>query len=172
MTDPYPGDSDTTPRGDAASRGSVAADHPVGGGSSDRSPVQDHRGVIESKPMQAEPSTNGGNGRDTGGRFAKGNPGGPGNPHARRVARLRTLLLETVTDDDLRAIVRAMVEQAKRGDLAAIREVLNRLIGRPTDSVDPDRLDLDEHRLAHESADAKERAEDPDGWAIGRAMFG
>jgi len=28
-------------------------------------------------------------GRDARGRFTKGNPGGPGNPHARRVAALR-----------------------------------------------------------------------------------
>lgn len=62
------------------------------------------------------PSPNGGNGRagnrDAGGRFAKGNSGGPGNPYARRVARLRSLMLEAVSDDDLKAIVAALVQQA------------------------------------------------------------
>ena len=49
------------------------------------------------------PSTNGHNGRGLAGRFAKGNPGGPGNPHGARVAALRAVLLDTVTDADLRA---------------------------------------------------------------------
>ena len=89
------------------------------------------------------PSTNGDNGRDAGGRFAKGNPGGPGNPFARRVARLRSLLLDAVSDDDLRAVVAKMVEKAKAGDVAAAREVLTRTIGKPTDAIDPD-LDFDE----------------------------
>lgn len=34
--------------------------------------------------------------RETNGRFPKGNPGGPGNPHARKVALLRAALLDRV----------------------------------------------------------------------------
>src|SRR6516162_8234307 len=41
-------------------------------------------------------------GRDQRGRFVTGNQRGPGNPFARRVAGLRQVLLDTVTDDDLR----------------------------------------------------------------------
>src|SRR5262245_35123958 len=67
------------------------------------------------------PSPNGADGRDSRGRFAKGNRGGPGNPFARRVARLRTLLLEIVSEDDLRRILRKLVELAGAGDLAAAR---------------------------------------------------
>lgn len=78
---------------------------------------------------------NGENGRDAGGRFAIGNAGGPGNPHAKRVAELRTMLLDAVTDDDLRAIIRALVARARDGDLAAIRELLDRIIGRPAQQV-------------------------------------
>src|SRR5258708_2822640 len=44
-----------------------------------------------------------GDGRDGSGRFAKGNKGGPGNPFARRVGRLRSALLEVVTEEKLKA---------------------------------------------------------------------
>ena len=82
--------------------------------------------------MIEQPSPNGGNGqRGAHGRFAKGNAGGPGNPYARRVAELRSLILEAVTDDDLREIVKTLVKSAKDGDIAAAREVLNRLVGKP-----------------------------------------
>ena len=37
--------------------------------------------------------------RDANGRFVKGNPGGPGNPFARKVAVLRTALINFVTVD-------------------------------------------------------------------------
>ena len=59
-------------------------------------------------------------GRDNKGRFARGNKGGTGNPFNRRVAGLRQLLLERVSDDDLAAIVDKMIDMAKEGDLAAI----------------------------------------------------
>ena len=75
---------------------------------------------------------NGKNGRDTRGRFVEGNPGGPGNPYARQVARLRSLIREAVSEDDLRAIVATLVDKAKKGNLPAIREVFNRLIGTPS----------------------------------------
>ena len=77
------------------------------------------------------PSTNGSNGRGAGGRFAVGNAGGPGNPHGRRVAQLRAALLDAVTDDDLQAIVAKLVEMAKGGDLRAMKEVLDRTLGKP-----------------------------------------
>jgi hypothetical protein len=81
------------------------------------------------------PSQNGSNGRSTNGRFGCGNPGGPGNPHARRTAQIRSLLLESVTDDDLRAVVAKLIEMAKGGDLAATRELLDRLVGKPLTGV-------------------------------------
>lgn len=77
-----------------------------------------------------EPTTNGTNGRGPGGRFAPGNPGGPGNPHAKRTAELRAAALAAVSDDDLRAVVAKLLELAKGGDLAAIRELLDRLLGK------------------------------------------
>jgi hypothetical protein len=75
------------------------------------------------------------NGRTARGRFAKGNPGGPGNPYAKRVADLRAALLESVTEADIRAVARALVKRAKAGEVAAIRELLDRLVGKREDAV-------------------------------------
>jgi len=74
------------------------------------------------------------NGRDRNGRFAPGNAGGPGNPHGGTVERLRHALLGAITEEDLHAIGAALVAQAKAGDLPAVKELLNRVLGRPTDS--------------------------------------
>ena len=94
--------------------------------------------------------------RRSNGRFAKGNPDGPGNPFARRVARLRTLIQEAVTDEDLKAIVQKMVQRAKQGDMVATRELLTRLVGRPPDALDPDKLDLEEIKLRMDTAEVEE----------------
>lgn len=77
------------------------------------------------------PSPNGDNGRDARGRFAKGNAGGPGAPHARRVAQLRAAMLEAVSEEDLKAVVSAMVKAARGGDVQAARVLLDRLLGPP-----------------------------------------
>jgi len=50
---------------------------------------------------------------------------------AARVAALRSVLLDSVSPDDLRAVVAALVERAKAGDVPAIREVLDRTVGKP-----------------------------------------
>ena len=60
----------------------------------------------------------------------KGCAGGPGNPAAHRAARLRALVAECVTDDDLRAVIGKLLEMAKAGDGMAIRELLDRLLGK------------------------------------------
>jgi len=57
-------------------------------------------------------------GRDSSGRFCRGNQGGPGNPFARKTAALRQALLDTVTAEDLQAIVRQLIQQAKEGDVS------------------------------------------------------
>ncbi len=64
------------------------------------------------------------------GKFAPGNPGGPGNPHAGQVARLRSVLLDTVTEGDIRAIVGKLVEMATGGDIKAAELLLNRTLGK------------------------------------------
>ncbi len=79
--------------------------------------------------------------RDSRGRFAKGNPGGPGNPHGRRIERLRAILIDSISDDDFRLIVARLAQRAKAfGELPWIREVLNRTIGkaRSSEGMDDD----------------------------------
>jgi hypothetical protein len=85
--------------------------------------------------------------RDGKGRFAPGNQCGAGNPFARRVALLRTVVLTTVREEDMHAIVRKLIELAKNGDVAAARLVLGYSLGKPAETVDPDRLDIDEWQL-------------------------
>jgi hypothetical protein len=79
------------------------------------------------------PSANGANGRDGSGRIAKGDPGGPGNPHARRVSELRSVLLGKISDQDIVQIVDTLL--SKEGDLPAIREVLDRALGKSTQQI-------------------------------------
>lgn len=81
--------------------------------------------------MNEEPSTTGSNGRGEGGRFGNGNRFGKGNPHAKRVARLRSALLKSVSAGDLREVVMSLLAEAKSGDVAAARELFQRLLGPP-----------------------------------------
>jgi len=80
----------------------------------------------------SKPLGNGSNGRDSNGRFAAGNTGGPGNPHVKRTSELRVALLNAVSTEDVEKIVQAIVKNAKAGNLVAAREVLDRTIGRPS----------------------------------------
>ncbi len=104
------------------------------------------------------PSPNGGDGhsdhetanrgkRDNRGRFASGNKGGPGNPYAARVGRWRAIMTEAVTDDDLRAVVAALVAAAKRGESWAVKEVFDRTVGKPVEADLVARLELLESHM-------------------------
>lgn len=88
--------------------------------------------------MSKEPSANGDNGkpdRGKNGRFIRGNPGGPGNPSAARVGRLRSAMLGAVTTADMASIVKALVSKAKAGDVLAARLLFDRLLG-PAVAID------------------------------------
>ncbi len=74
------------------------------------------------------------NGRTVRGRFAKGNSGGPGNPNAKRVADLREALLSAITPKDIQDVAMALMKRAKAGEVAAIRELLDRLLGKAGDT--------------------------------------
>jgi hypothetical protein len=100
--------------------------------------------AVATGETEPSPSPNGANGRDQHGRFAKGNPGGPGNPFARRTAQLRRVLSMAVSDEDIEAVAKRLLEQAKVGDVAAARLLLSYAIGQPTPAVDPDTLDQQE----------------------------
>ena len=81
---------------------------------------------------ETTPSPNGDNGgRDGSGRFAAGNPGGPGNPYASAVSKWRRALSAAVTPQDIQDIVLRLVDKAKAGEAWAIKEVLDRTLGRP-----------------------------------------
>jgi hypothetical protein len=69
--------------------------------------------------------------RGPGGRFAPGNPGGIGNPHAKAVGQLRAAMMASVTPDDVREVVKGLVRAAKVGEPWAVREFLDRLFGKP-----------------------------------------
>jgi hypothetical protein len=93
---------------------------------------------------------NNADGRDGSGRFAPGNKGGPGNPHARKVAQLRSALLETVTEDDMRAIGAKLIAMARGGNLPAIKELIERTLGRPIEADLIARLDQLEALLSEQ----------------------
>jgi hypothetical protein len=85
-------------------------------------------------------------GRDAKGRFAKGNPGGPGNPFARQVARLRSALVNRVTEADMDRIAEDLIVKAQLGDLAAVKLLFLYILGKPGAAVNPDTLDVEEWR--------------------------
>ena len=105
----------------------------------------------ESTPNQT-PAAPEENGRDAGGKFTKGNKGGPGNPFARRIAELRAALVNTVTAEDLAKVAAAMIKKAGKGDVAAARLVFQYVLGKPSDPPDPDRVDVDEWENVKEHA--------------------
>lgn len=71
-------------------------------------------------------------GRDALGRFAPGNGGGKGNPNARHVADLRQALLAAVSPEAIRDVAGVLLSRALAGDVAAIRELLDRTVGKAT----------------------------------------
>lgn len=74
--------------------------------------------------------------RDERGRFKPGCAPGPGNPLVKRVAEYRNALMECVSIDDYKRVIKRMVEDAINGDAAARSEMLNRLHGRPTQPLE------------------------------------
>jgi hypothetical protein len=91
-------------------------------------------------------------GRDRNGRFTKGNPGGPGNPFARQVAELRKRLLDRLTGAELDAIADKLIDQAKEGDVPAIKLLFTYTLGKPAEAVQPDQLDIEEWDTFKETA--------------------
>src|SRR5262245_27735326 len=82
------------------------------------------------------------NGRQANGRFAPGNPGGPGNPYARQVAEYQKATLAVVSIERLKRILDAIAKKAEDGDMTAAKLILHYTLGKPTASVDPDQVDV------------------------------
>ena len=102
--------------------------------------------------MIQHPSHTDPDGRDGKGRFTAGNKLAKGNPHAKRVAALRSALLDAVTEEDMRAVIAKLVEMAKGGDVHAIKELLNRTLGKPQEADLVERLERLEELLAERTA--------------------
>jgi hypothetical protein len=90
--------------------------------------------------------------RATGGRFAKNNPGGPGNPFARQTAALRAYLINHVTERDIQDILDILLLNAKGGHLPTIKFLFSYVLGKPKPVVEPDFLDLQEMQMLQQSA--------------------
>ena len=78
------------------------------------------------------------------GRFAAGNVGGPGNPHARHCARMLALLRASISDEEMVAIIRKLVEKARAGDVSAAKLLMSYKLGKPAPAPNPDEIDRDE----------------------------
>jgi hypothetical protein len=66
---------------------------------------------------------------DASGQFKKGWRGGPGNPQVRRLALLRAVVTAAVAPDDMMEVMVALLDKAKAGEMAAIRELFDRTLG-------------------------------------------
>lgn len=77
-------------------------------------------------------------GRDTRGRFAPGNPGGPGGAR-RRSFELRRAAQEAITEEHIQAMMRKAAAMALQGSLPAMRFVFERTSGRAAEApADPE----------------------------------
>jgi hypothetical protein len=156
---------------DHGGRWSIGPNCPVGGKShieyqavyhranGRKAPASSTAGAVEDAEAPAAEAPAGKPARGQDGRFAKGNPGGPGNPFARQVAALREAALAAITPDDVRAILAKMAELALAGDVQAAKLVLAYGIGRPAATADPDRLDVQEWQHFKETAPMVNEAE-------------
>jgi hypothetical protein len=82
--------------------------------------------------------------RDGNGRFAAGNRGGPGNPHARHCARMLEIFRNTVSAEAFARIVCKLIEKAEAGDTSAAKIIVTYVVGKPLPAPHPDSIDRDE----------------------------
>ncbi len=91
-------------------------------------------------------------GRDDNGRFARGNAGGPGNPHARHCARVLAFFRNVIDDEKIEAIIHVLYARAVAGDMSAIKLILSYKIGKPAPAPNPDGIERDEWNRLEEAA--------------------
>ena len=71
--------------------------------------------------------------RDEKGHFLPGHSiPGPGTPNHKQVAAFRQAVLTAVTPEDIEAVVKSLIEAAKAGEIPAIKELLDRTVGKVT----------------------------------------
>ncbi len=91
------------------------------------------------KAKKRKPSSVGNKtGRTSEGKFGKGNRCSVGNKGntSEKAKALKTILLKAVTEKDIKAIAKKLVENAKKGDIHATKELFDRLWGRAIQEVD------------------------------------
>jgi hypothetical protein len=72
-------------------------------------------------------------GRDAKGKFTKGNRASRGNATARKAARFRANLYQSVSVADFRQIVQQLISEAKGGESWAVKLAFEYLLGPPRD---------------------------------------
>lgn len=89
---------------------------------------------MTSEPTE-NPALSGDTGRGNNGRFLPGNKIGigQGNPFAKRVNELRSALYKAITPQDVNDIVKAMIDNAKKGDTPSAKLVLGYVVSQPPD---------------------------------------
>jgi hypothetical protein len=89
--------------------------------------------------------TIGDEGRDERGRFAKGNPGGPGAPRPECVVEFKRAMLAATSAEDVAAITRALIEKAKAGDVAAAGLLYDRWWGKAKQHFEIEGVNVSAH---------------------------
>ncbi len=107
------------------------------------------RDQLHPPPPEQEPAAPE-SGRDASGRFTKGNKCGTGNPFARQIAGFRKALCGALTDEDFAAMAQVLKAKALAGDLAAMKLLFTYVLGRPPESPNPDRLEIEDFQLLKE----------------------
>lgn len=93
----------------------------------------------KAKKIAKKPQDNGDLGRNKKGRFVNGNSIGkePGkHPNTRKLQKLKDAIIATVTEKDIQDIVKKLVVKAKAGNIQAVKELFDRLFGKPKETVD------------------------------------
>lgn len=73
------------------------------------------------------------------GKFLPGNPGGPGATSlTKERIKYQNILASAVTDQDFLEVSQKLLQLAKLGEAWAIKELLDRLLGKPKQVVDMD----------------------------------
>ncbi len=83
-------------------------------------------------------------GRTPQGQFAKGNAGGPGNPHARHCARMLEIFRNAISEEHFIRVVLKLLEKAEAGDTSAAKIIVTYVVGKPLPAPHPDSIDRDE----------------------------
>ena len=109
--------------------------------------------------LPPKPATTPAPGRTAQGTFSTGNQFGCGNPNNRKMAALRTALVESLTADKMKQLGQKLFDVALGGDWVAAKLLLAYGVGKPPETVDSDKMDLQEVQILMESPDFHEWAE-------------